>query len=317
MKAQKLKQINLNILKLAQQQDDLNSVMGLMLSSAECLSNRFGKVKKQSFFEHYNLNNSGNSKNENDLRDQLKIQTKIFRNNHIYMLNQKKKYPYPDNFGKNEIIKIVNFWKENSKEDNYIYFDNIIKVLNGQYNLTYPEKKNHNKGLPPQVILDTFPAAMEYVDNKRDEVRQSIEETGQYNNELKIQENKYETFNYNNNINNNEIKNQNEKFITDLFDKTFKKAENYFILSSNPYYYNCQYGDYSEYIRNNNLTISPTELNNDIKFLGKEYEKYCRPKVEVKESIPNEFLKYYLSAEYWFSINKNDIFQNLKNIFIL
>ena len=43
-------QINKQILLLALQQDDLNSVLGLMLSSAEYLSNRFGKKKKRIFF---------------------------------------------------------------------------------------------------------------------------------------------------------------------------------------------------------------------------------------------------------------------------
>jgi hypothetical protein len=52
-----------------------------MLSSAEYLFNRFGKEKKESFFAKYNLNNVDKTKNEKNLKDQLKIQTKIFRNN--------------------------------------------------------------------------------------------------------------------------------------------------------------------------------------------------------------------------------------------
>lgn len=58
------------------------------MSSAECLSNRFGKVKKESFFGAYNLNNLGNMKNEENLKNQLKIQTKIFRNNYKFKLTQ-------------------------------------------------------------------------------------------------------------------------------------------------------------------------------------------------------------------------------------
>ena len=61
-KAQTQTLINKQILCLAQQQDDLNSVLGLMLSSAEYLFNRFGKEKKESFCTKYNLNNAGNKK---------------------------------------------------------------------------------------------------------------------------------------------------------------------------------------------------------------------------------------------------------------
>ena len=55
-----IKQINKQILELALEQDDLNAVLGNMLSSAECLSNNYGKVKKESFFDSYNLYGSGN-----------------------------------------------------------------------------------------------------------------------------------------------------------------------------------------------------------------------------------------------------------------
>ena len=42
MNKQTMLQINKQILQLAMQQDDLNAVLGNMLSTAECLANRFG-----------------------------------------------------------------------------------------------------------------------------------------------------------------------------------------------------------------------------------------------------------------------------------
>ena len=149
MTEQSLLMINKQILKLALQQDDLNAVLGSMLSTAECLSNRFGIKPKESFFDSYNLYGSGNTKNEEDLKSQLEIQTKVFRNNHNYMLKKEGKYPYPDNLGKKKIENIIKYWKENSKPENKIYFDNIIKVLYSNYKLEYPEIYDNSGELNP------------------------------------------------------------------------------------------------------------------------------------------------------------------------
>ena len=54
------------------------------------------------------------------------------------MIDQKGKYPFPNNLGKDEIKNIVNFWKQTSKPENQIYFENIIQVLEEKYILNYP-----------------------------------------------------------------------------------------------------------------------------------------------------------------------------------
>ncbi len=311
MTEQELKLIDLKILKLAQQQDDLNSVLGQMLSTAECLSNRFGVVQKESKFQNYNLNNAGNTKNEKRLKTQLKIQTKIFRNNHKYMVNKDKKYPFPDNFGKNDIIKIVNIWKSNSKKENYIYFDNIINVLNGKYDLLYPDDQiNDNQELPPEKILQIFPKAMEYVDQKREETWKNVEKTGKYINELKIGIKKNE--NINNDTNFYDPKN-NELKMLKLFDKTYKKAENFFVKATKNINYLCQFGYMEEYNKINNTKNLEQELINDINYLSSAFEKYC---TSVNYEIPEEFYKYQIIANNWSNMSNHYIFIGLKKIFI-
>lgn len=312
-KAQTQTLINKQILCLAQQQDDLNSVLGLMLSSAECLSNRFGKEKKESFFAKYNLNNAGNTKNEKNLKDQLKIQTKIFRNNYKYMIGQNGKYPFPDNLGKDEIKNIVNHWKQNSKPENQIYFDNIIEVLEEKYNLNYPGKKiTNNAGLPPEEIIKYFPKAMEYVDAKRDEVWKKTEKTGYYKNELDIGKNKYDTFDYKDD---QYIKNNSHSDIelnmTRLFDNVFNKAENYYVLLVKNYNYKCNFGDIKQYYKNN-ITILENDLNNSIKTLKKYYEDYSK----YFPNAPQEIYVYEEYAKKWFQDTKNYIFKNLIEVFI-
>ena len=115
MNKQTMLQINKQILQLAMQQDDLNAVLGNMLSTAECLANRFGNKPQQSFFDAYNLFGSGNTKNEEALKTQLQIQTKVFRNNHNYMVNTEGEYPFPENLGKKEIETLLQMWKNNSR----------------------------------------------------------------------------------------------------------------------------------------------------------------------------------------------------------
>ena len=227
------KQIDMQLLELIQQQDDLNSVLGLMLCSAECLSNRFGREKKETFFDYYNLNNAGNKKSEKNLKDQLKIQTKIFRNNYLYMLNKKGSYPFPNNFKKNDIISLINYWKLNAKNEDQLYFDNILRILNGDFNLTYPQKTISTEGLPPEGILNYFPSAMSYVDGKRDEIAYDYLNNGYYSNELKFGENvKNKDYfpyrNCNNNSQNNKM--QIEKDLITFLDYTYNKAENYYYL---------------------------------------------------------------------------------------
>ena len=52
---QALIQIHKQIVELAQEQDSCNAVLGMMLSTAECLSSRFGKVKNERLFNDYNV----------------------------------------------------------------------------------------------------------------------------------------------------------------------------------------------------------------------------------------------------------------------
>ena len=133
-------QINKQSLQFAEDQEDLNESLGNMLSTAECLANRFGNMPKQPpIFEYYNMYGSVNTKNEKNLKSQLQILTKIFRNNHDYMTKKYGKYPFPENLGKNQIINFIIFWRNTAKLENKIYFDNILKILNGNYNITYPK----------------------------------------------------------------------------------------------------------------------------------------------------------------------------------
>ena len=74
-----------------------------MLSSAEYLSNRFGKKKKESFFAKYNLNNAGNKKKINlksgfDLK-MINLFHDVFNKAQNYHYPTVKNPKYQCNFG--------------------------------------------------------------------------------------------------------------------------------------------------------------------------------------------------------------------------
>lgn len=310
MNEQKLLLINKQILELALQQDDLNAVLGSMLSTAECLANRFGKNPKESFFESYNLYGSGNTKNEEDLKDQLEIQTKVFRNNHHFMLNKEGNYPFPENFGKTEIEQIVNFWKKNSKPENKIYFENIIKVLYKNYNLTYPEETTISNELDPNITLELFPKVMKDVNKSRKKVKQEVSQNGVYNNNLQLNgkctdKNTGDLFNKASIV-------QNEKIIfIQYLCKIFKDFECYIYFI---YYKNnsklptrLNYGNKEEYdkVLDKNASSVFAILNEDLEELKKAYEKYCSLYDVSKDK---EIKKYKNSCINWMKNYSNDYY---------
>lgn len=315
MADQSLLVINKQILKLALQQDDLNVVLGNMLSTAECLANRFGINPKNSFFESYNLYGSGNTKNEEDLKSQLEIQTKVFRNNHHYMINKEGKYPYPENFGKTKIENIINFWKQNSKKENKIYFDNIIKVLNKNYKLVYPEQINNSGEIDPNIILEVVPKVMKDVNISRKKVKEEVCKSGVYYNNLKL-EGKNEDGCSGSIYNTTNIM-ENEKMIfIQQISKIFNKIECYIYFN---YYKQRQislpkfeYGNKEEYekvlVENSSYLLA--NLNNDLNEFKKYYKEFCFINDISKDT---EINKYKTCCKKWMNAFPKDCYINMLN----
>lgn len=308
MTEQGMLQINKQILQLAMQQDDLNTVLGNMLSTAECLANRFGINPKQSYFENYNMYGSGNTKNEEDLKFQLQIQTKVFRNNHNYMLNKEGKYPFPDNLGKKEIENLAKYWKNNAKPENKIYFDNIIKILNGNYNLIFPEKKYTSNGIDPNVTLELFPQVMKDVDKNRKKVKEEVSKSGSYNNNLKLDEKSPNTAPRNFGSKKIDIfEEEGMNFIQYLSD-IFKNIELYLYHSylKNKINPNLIYGKKAEYEKINPNGIS-SYLKNELELLKQKYAEYCS---YDDTSKMKEIKKYQKSCQKWMETYQNDFIIN-------
>jgi hypothetical protein len=203
---QALIQIHKQIVELAQEQDSCNAVLGMMLSTAECLSSRFGKVKNERLFNDYNVFGSGDSKNEEYLKAQLRIQTKLFRNNYYYMKKKNNKYSFPENFSKEKIIQIVNIWKDNVSDDKKIYYENIVSIIKDETSIKFPHLKMDtmtNKGIDPNIILDAFLPIMSHVDENLKKVGEDANSKGFYDNKLKVGGQQYDDKGLEKTINNN------------------------------------------------------------------------------------------------------------------
>ena len=224
---EQLIQISKEIIELAQDQDCCNSVLGMMLSSAECLSLKFGKKQSEKkMFNGYNVFGSGDTKNEESLKTQLRIQTKLFRNNYYYMMQTKGKYNFPENFPPETIVKILNIWKENVSDEKQIFYNNIIKIINcNALELKYPCQNFDNiprgNGVDQNLILNVMVPIMSHVDKGLEKVRKETELTGKIKNKLKYNQHQYDDKGLENHIKNNcdNESNRNSEEINNIIQK--------------------------------------------------------------------------------------------------
>ena len=314
MNKQTMLQINKQILQLAMQQDDLNAVLGNMLSTAECLANRFGNKPQQSFFDAYNLFGSGNTKNEEALKTQLQIQTKVFRNNHNYMVNTEGKYPFPENLGKKEIETLLKMWKHNSKVENQFYFENIIKILNGDYELKFPQRKVKTNGINPQVALELFPLVMKDVDKTRKKVKKEVIEKGKYDNNLNLNQQRQDNIHPTIVPNEIDMYEQEKIELLQYLYKIFRNIELYIYhkyLKNNKAKSHLIYGNKELY--KNYKPLEESQIYFQIESLKQKYVYYCQYNDISKDK---EINKYKDSCTKWKEDYKYDkVINKLNEIF--
>ena len=314
MNKQTMLQINKKILQLSMQQDELNQVLGNMLSTAECLANRFGNKPQQSFFDAYNLFGSGNTKNEEALKTQLQIQTKVFRNNHNYMVNTEGKYPFPENLGKKEIETLLKMWKNNSKVENQFYFENIIKILNGDYELKFPQRKVKTNGINPQVALELFPLVMKDVDKTRKKVKEEVIEKGKYDNNLNLNQQRQDNIHPTIVPNEIDMYEQEKIELLQYLYKIFRNIELYIYhkyLKNNKAKSHLIYGNEEEY--KSYQPLEESQIYFEIESLKQKYVNYCQNNDISKDK---EINKYKDSCTKWKKNYKyNKVINKLNEIF--
>lgn len=323
MSEQKLLQIHRQITELAQKQDNCNSALGLMLSSAESFSNRFGIKQNPKLFESYNLFHSGDLKNEFDLKSQLTIHIKIFRNLVNHEKLKGRNYVFPENLGPQDIKKLVIMWKNNVKKEDQIYYDNIISILEENFNINFPNQKKNvsyhkpHQGIDPNQIMNVVPKVMGSIDYRSNQIALEAQKTGVINNKIMMgstecfnpQLNELKFSSINSGLDKNE---QEKKFVLDSFDKTFSYSECYYYLFCQKYGIKAdlhsKFGNITNYLDINFADIESKVSNNIY-----EFKKICEKYHDY--NFDNNFIDYHYDiASKWYSDTKDEYFLFLKNI---
>ena len=133
-----------------------------MMSALENVIFRGCKLIPPGIFSKYDENNSGIIKNLDKLRRQLKIQIKVFLASYEDMLEKNKgEYPFPLNFPKVEVIKLINQFKyiaNKNKTGDEIYCQAIECIFNGEFDKVchlLPHKMK-NLGMDPEKQINYF-----------------------------------------------------------------------------------------------------------------------------------------------------------------
>jgi len=315
---QKLIQIHNEIMELAQDQESCNSVLGMMLSSAECLSSRFGKNNFERLFNGYNVFESGDSKDEESLKTQLRIQTKLFRNNFCYMKQKRGEYSFPNNFTKDKIIEILNIWKKNVKDDKKIFYNNIIDIITDKtIEVKYPIQKIDNfasNGINQNVILNVMAPIMSHVDQGLEKARKEAELKGSINNVLDINKKNYDSKSLEiqiKNYNDQNLKYYNKRSeLRDMIVSTIMNSlsfgECFYLLNSNDNSYRTKYNNKEVYMNQNFFKIQEKFKNhlNDLEKKMKEFYATYGDSDSISKII-NE--NYYIVA-LWQNKGKHNLF---------
>lgn len=168
---------------------DQNFSNNIMLNAIAALENLafFYGYRGKRIFDYYS--GDANRNNENSLINAVIIQLEVFRASHSnYTLNYSE-YNFPNNLSKNQIIKYIKEWKQYVIRENVsIYFDEIIRYLNGNSDTSGIQDKINEKkkewGNITKEDLQKVGRSAPYINshmfNEMDKIKESYQKTGNY-----------------------------------------------------------------------------------------------------------------------------------------
>lgn len=160
-------QLQISKQKQIQDQEYSYTIIGNFFSAIEWYTNRIGIEKKKEglktfHFEHYNNFECGKTKTLNELKAQIITQLEIFKYSYNMYIKEHGQYDFPKSLSKEQMISLITEWRGYVEEKDYILYDSIIKVMNGDSNVSLinilekeVEKKGENGNvMNPKDILD-------------------------------------------------------------------------------------------------------------------------------------------------------------------
>ena len=161
------KQLQISKQKQVQDQAYSYGTMGNFFSAMEWYANRSAlEKKKQSLetikFEHYDNFECGKKKTLSELRMQIITQFEIFKVSYFVYINDYGQYDFPESLPKDTIKSLIKQWRSYVDEKDYILYDSVLKVLDGDKTVSLLEilekevEKNGGNGkeMNPKDLID-------------------------------------------------------------------------------------------------------------------------------------------------------------------
>lgn len=162
-------QKQLQISKQKQMQDQAYSygTMGNYFSALEWYANRSALANNKKGldtirFEHYDNFECGKRKTLNELRMQIITQFEIYKASYFVYIAEHGQYDFPESLSKETIISLIKQWRNYVEEKDYILYDSILKVLDGDKTVSLIQilekelEKNGGNGkvMNPKDLID-------------------------------------------------------------------------------------------------------------------------------------------------------------------
>lgn len=177
-------------IKQAQDQEYSNSTLGNLLATAESLAciSGYKKPRKYAYYDPYD---TGNKKSKDELRTEFMYELECFNISYKNYVKNYEHYDYPRNNSLKSIMNDINEWKMNVKEKDQHYYDSLIKILKNEKYESYEENilegcKNEDEKEKLENALGDMARAKHHADKKGKNVKEQIEKTGEYQNEMVI-----------------------------------------------------------------------------------------------------------------------------------
>ena len=176
-KSQAQYQIKKNLVKQKISQEYTNDMLGKALSSAEHLSNRFGKEKNKldMKFNYYNLFDSGLTKSKENLKKSLMT----FLDALQYYYETDHTQDFPSNFSKQDIINYLKYLGSNCYEEDQDIFTDFIRIIKGG-KVDFSVYFNKNAKVDPNVLATNGVSSMKLAARQEKEWEDNVAERGDY-----------------------------------------------------------------------------------------------------------------------------------------
>ena len=161
------KQLQISKQKQVQDQAYSYGTMGNFFSAMEWYANKSALEKKKKglktiTFEHYDNFECGKKKTLSELRMQIITQFEIFKVSYFVYVNDYGQYDFPESLQKEAIISLIKQWRNYVDKKDYILYDSVLKVLDGDKTVSLLEilekevEKNGGNGkeMNPKDLID-------------------------------------------------------------------------------------------------------------------------------------------------------------------